>query len=130
MRQPSHIVHFEIQASDPDRARDFYEQVLGWQFSQPDERPHWLIHTGSTRAAGLLGTLRLREGPPPRAADPVNAAVLITTVADLSLATATAVAAGGSVRIPRTAVPRIGWLAHIADPDGNLLGLLESDPEA
>jgi predicted enzyme related to lactoylglutathione lyase len=38
--------------------------------------------------------------------------------------------AGGQVRVPRTPVPLVGWLAYVADPDGNLFGLMESDEDA
>ena len=31
---------------------------------------------------------------------------------------------------PKMAVGGMGWLAYIKDPDGNILGLLESDPAA
>ena len=37
---------------------------------------------------------------------------------------------GAVVALPKMAVGGIGWLAYIKDPDGNVLGLLESDPAA
>ena len=41
-----------------------------------------------------------------------------------------ALAPGGSVAVPLSAVPGIGWLAYVKDPDGNILGLMQSDPAA
>jgi len=30
------VVHFEIQADDPEKAIAFYRELLGWQFSKWD----------------------------------------------------------------------------------------------
>ena len=41
------IVHFEIQAENPDRAIKFYNTVLGWEFTKWDgPMPYWLVKTG------------------------------------------------------------------------------------
>jgi predicted enzyme related to lactoylglutathione lyase len=39
-------------------------------------------------------------------------------------------AAGGSLALPKMAVPGIGWLAYIKDPDGNILGIMQMDSGA
>ena len=32
---------------------------------------------------------------------------------------------GGSVAIPKTEIPTLGWFAHVKDPDGNIVGLFQ-----
>ena len=34
------------------------------------------------------------------------------------------------VAVPKMAVPGIGWLAYAKDPDGNIFGMMQADPEA
>jgi predicted enzyme related to lactoylglutathione lyase len=41
-----------------------------------------------------------------------------------------AVALGGSLALPKMPIPSVGWLAYIKDPDGNILGLMQTDPKA
>ena len=35
---PNRIVHFEIEAADRERAKNFYSQAFGWQLQQMDTR--------------------------------------------------------------------------------------------
>ena len=37
---------------------------------------------------------------------------------------------GGNVAVPKMAVPGVGWLAYCKDTEGNLFGLMASDPDA
>jgi predicted enzyme related to lactoylglutathione lyase len=39
-------------------------------------------------------------------------------------------AAGGQVIMPKTAVPQMGWFAVCLDPEGNVFGLWQNDPNA
>ena len=41
-----------------------------------------------------------------------------------------AIAAGAEVALAKMAVPGVGWLAYVRDPNGNLLGLMQNDPTA
>lgn len=51
-------------------------------------------------------------------------------VEDVDLLAREVVQAGGAIAEPKSAVPGIGWLVYCTDPEGNLFGLLESDPSA
>ena len=69
-------------------------------------------------------------GPAPEEGQPVNSFVVTVDVPDCAAYLEKALAAGGSVAVPLSAVPGIGWLAYVKDPDGNILGLMQSDPAA
>jgi predicted enzyme related to lactoylglutathione lyase len=60
----------------------------------------------------------------------VNAFVCTVDVPDLDGVLARLDELGGSVALPRMPVPGVGWLAYIKDPDGNILGIMQSDPAA
>ena len=73
------VVHFEIHADDPERAIDFYESALGWEFTKWDgPGEYWLIKTGSQDEPGINGGLMRRQGP--LSGDEVNAFVCTVQV--------------------------------------------------
>lgn len=123
-------VHFEIHASDPESLRTFYERLLGWTFSRWGDVPYWLVMTGAEGTPGINGGMLPRQGPPPAPGQAVNASVLTVEVDDCRATLDAAVGLGATVAVPVTATPGIGWLAYVLDPDGNLLGFMQSDPSA
>ncbi len=125
-------MHFEIQASNPQALMDFYSGLFGWSFNKWEGGDYWLIQTGSDNEPGINGGLLPRTGPPPENMAAVNAFCVTVDVADLDALLAK-VAAGGSgalVAVPKTAVPGIGWLAYVKDPDGNIFGMMQADMKA
>jgi predicted enzyme related to lactoylglutathione lyase len=38
--------------------------------------------------------------------------------------------AGGTIVVPKMAVPTMGWVAYFKDPDGNIHGVWQIDPNA
>jgi predicted enzyme related to lactoylglutathione lyase len=123
-------VHFEIHASDPQRSRDFYEQVFGWAFQQWGEQQYWMVFTGEEGQPGINGGMVPREGDVPTTGAAVNAFVVTVDVDDLDQTLEAALKLGGEVRVPRMPVEGVGWLAYLADPDGNLFGVMQSDESA
>jgi len=71
-----------------------------------------------------------RRGSPAEEGQAVNAWVVTVDVPDCQDHVDKAVAAGGSIALPRAATPGIGWLADVKDPDDNILGLMQNDPSA
>jgi predicted enzyme related to lactoylglutathione lyase len=126
-------VHVEIQASDPDAVRTFYESVFGWRFQQWGDVPYWLVITGdgdplagqAHSRPGVDGGLLPRRGERPQDGQPVNAFVMTVDVPDCDAYVARAAAAGGSLAVPAADLPGVGRPAYVQDPDGNLFGLLQ-----
>ena len=124
-------IHFEIHASDPERVQAFYRTLFGWQFqawSGPTE--YWVISTGEAAQPGINGGMVRRRGPAPAEGQAVNAFVCTVDVADLDATLRALPGAGGTLALPRMAVPGVGWLAYVKDPDGNLCGLMQADSGA
>ena len=122
----SRAVHFEIQASNPQALIDYYTGLFGWSFNQWQGGEYWLIHTGPEDKPGINGGLLPRRGPVPEAMAAVNAFVITVDVDDID----SALARAGTVVVPKMAVPGIGWLGYARDPDGNIFGMMQEDPEA
>jgi predicted enzyme related to lactoylglutathione lyase len=124
----SRPVHFEIHADDMDRARLFYETMFGWTFqSRGDD--YRVITTGN-EGPGIDGGMVRRRGDPPKGGEPVNAWMCTVDVEDVDAAVAGAEANGGSVALPKMAIPGVGWLAYVKDCEGNILGMMQNDRSA
>ena len=40
------------------------------------------------------------------------------------------VTAGGTIALPKMPIPGIGWLAYFKDTEGNIVGVMQPDPQA
>lgn len=124
------VIHFEIHADDPDRAVRFYRELFGWEFKAWDgPMPYWLINTGQDGTPGINGGLMKRQHPL-SGNDGVMAFVCIVDVEDLDRSFARAMELGAAVALPKMPIPGIGWLAYLKDTEGNVLGLMQADPNA
>jgi predicted enzyme related to lactoylglutathione lyase len=126
----SRAVHFEIHASNPQAAIDFYTGLFGWSFNKWEAGDYWLIHTGPDDKPGINGGLMPRRGPVPEAMAAMNAFVITVDVDNVDQVVAGALAAGGATALPKMPVPGIGWLAYLKDPDGNIFGVMQADTAA
>jgi len=118
------IIHFELPADDPERAAEFYKNVFGWQFQKwegPQE--YWLITTGPKDQPGINGGLMRRQYPGAGTCNTVD-------VASVDGAVTTITKHGGKNVVPKMAIPGVGYLAYCSDPEGNVFGLMQADPNA
>ena len=127
----SRVVHFEIHAEEPERAMGFYRELFGWQFTKWDgPMPYWMVVTGPDAQPGINGGLMKRMGPAPATGQAVNAFACTCYVENVDASFAKALALGATVALPKMAVPGVGWLAYIHDTEGNILGMMQNDPNA
>jgi uncharacterized protein len=117
------VIHFELTADDPERAVTFYQDVFGWQINKWDgPQDYWLITTGEAGTPGIDGAIMRREH---------NTSVINTVdVASVDEAIAKVTASGGTVVAPKMAIPGIGHFAYCKDTEGNMFGVMQSDPSA
>lgn len=123
MNQP---IHFEIHGSQPEKLVQFYEQVFGWKFTNYMPGEYWLIETDG----GINGGLVKRRGPAPAHDAPVSAFVISLDVANVDAMFKKALDHGATEALAKMAIPHIGWQAYVKDPDNNILGLHQRDPNA
>lgn len=127
------VVHFEIHAADPSRAIDFYRSVFGWQFPVWMENPpYWGVITAPEGSAepGINGGLMPRQGAAPEARAAVNAFVCTVQVEAYDLVHDRIMAAGGTVALPKFALPGMAWQGYYKDTEGNIFGVHQPDPDA
>src|SRR5215472_17950705 len=91
------VGHFEIFASDVERARKFYEKVFAWRFEVAGPPDFYLIQTGPPVENGVSqGLIAKRRGP--AAQGPINAFRVTINVVSIKETAAAIEAAGGKLR--------------------------------
>ncbi len=117
---PASIVWFEIPAEDVARAKKFYEKLFGWKirrFPGPMAKPYWHIDTGG-RDDTPDGGMMERQHPNHRITNYIS-------VASVDEAAARVKKLGGTICMPKTLVPEMGWFAICLDPEHNMFALWE-----
>ena len=117
------FVHFEIPADDVERAKAFYEALFDWKITEMPGFPgYWGVRV-SDDDNDLHGAMQARQDDAPTPLFYVAVESVDDTVARLE-------ALGGTVMMPKSPVPGMGWLAIFRDPEGNRFGLWQMDPNA
>ena len=118
------VVHFDIHAENPEKLAEFYEKTFGWTF-QKWEGPmdYWLVMTGPEDEPGIDGGMS-------RKSDSQFGNVNTLDVPSVDEYSRKVEEAGGTIVVPKMAVPGVGWLAYFKDPDGNVFGMMEDDQSA
>lgn len=110
------IIHFELMVADPAATRAFYGRVFDWKFDETSFPGYTMINTGKEPGGGLMAR-------PPGA--PMSALNLYFAVADIDRTLELVAANGGTVLVPRTEIPGIGWFAMFQDPERIPVGVLQ-----
>ena len=108
------VVHFEIGCRDNAKTKDFYTKLFDWQVQQAG--PAGVINTGSSE--GIQGHITSLGH------EPHNYVTVYVQVDDLKTYLDKAATLGGKMLVPPIEIPT-GRFAWMADPDGNLIGLLQ-----
>ena len=126
------VVHFEIQADEPERAIQFYKSVFGWTFQQWGERKYWMVMTADkdSKELGINGGLLLRPAKTPPHECGTNAYTCTVQVENFDEAAKMIVQAGGVVAMPKFAIPKMAWQGYFLDTEGNVFGIHQTDESA
>ena len=56
------VIHFEIPATDTDRAVAFYKKVFGWKIDKyGGPTNYWLVTTGDDQEPGINGAIAEKD---------------------------------------------------------------------
>jgi len=111
-------VRLWIHARDPRRAATFYAAVFGWVLPTEAGRRCWIVTSSDDQRLSLDNTEANGLGTP------------TVHVTDLQVTSRLAVTAGGEILVSRIPLPGTGWIAYLADTEGNLIGIMQDDPAA
>ena len=117
------VVHFEIPADNPERAIRFYGDVFGWKFQKWDgPMEYWIVQTGEEQR-GIDGGLMRRQNPGASVVNTVEVTSVDESVRSIEQK-------GGKTVVPKMPIPGVGFIAYCHDPEGNMFGIMQPDPEA
>ena len=115
------IVHFDVPADDPGRARKFYGELFGWEFTETGFPDFSLLETKALDgSAGVGGGLGKRGAPEQRIMNYIGVASIDEYVERVR-------SLGGTITLDKTPVPGFGYLAHCMDTEGNAFGLWQEE---
>jgi predicted enzyme related to lactoylglutathione lyase len=118
------VVHFEIPANDPERSSKFYTDVFGWQITNwGGAQPYWIINAGTEEEPGINGGMMKKQ-------DGNHPVTIVIGVHDVDAFLPAIESAGGTVVVPKMAIPGVGYVAYFKDLDDNIVGVYHNDPTA
>lgn len=115
------VTWFEIPVTDLSRAQSFYETVLATAMQRQTLGGEQMALFPADES-GVPGCLNIgQEAVAPSTA---GTRVYLDASPSIDAALARVAAAGGRIATPKTALPPgMGFFAHVADTEGNLVGL-------
>ncbi|MCE1164654.1 MAG: VOC family protein [Bacteroidetes bacterium] len=121
------IAYFEIQSSNPEREVMFYEKLFGWKFEKVEGIPiEYYRITTKTINGGLLK----RPAAVPPAEHGTNAYTCSVEVDNFDRVSELIIKNGGTIAMPKFAIPGTCWQGYFIDPDYNTFGIIEIDKNA
>lgn len=109
---------FEIPCKDLDRAKNFFQTVFEYQFSEinmPDNTRMLMFPGGEGKN---FATGALTSGTPNE-----NGTLIYFEVDDVAHEAKKVEKAGGKLLFPKTEIGQFGFIAHLIDSEGNKIGL-------
>jgi len=121
----SRVIHFELQADNIERAKEFYHKLFGWKIEQimtakEGGMDYWGVTTGADGTLGINGGLYKRPDD-----NKLNTYDCTILVVDIDQAIKDVKANGGKVLMEKSEMPDVGF-ARCLDSEGNIFGLMQS----
>jgi uncharacterized protein len=113
------IGHFEIGAAEFDGQIDFYRELFGWRIQKVADGYAMVDTQAGSGLGGGIG----------RSSDGTPWVSFYVGASDLKATLQRAESLGGATELDVTVIPDLVTFAMFRDPDGNLVGLVES-PES
>ena len=115
------VIHFELNADNPQRAVKFYQDVFGWNIHKWEgPMDYWLIETGEKSEPGIDGAITRRRTP-----EVSNVNVISVTSFDTYIEKVAR--HGGRIVTEKTTIPGVGTFCYCQDSEGNTFGILEEE---
>ncbi len=120
------LTHFDIHATDSERAKKFYEKVFDWKCnSYPGAEDFYQVSSSDGAVIGAIAGRRYN----PDTKDIYGFECSIS-VDDVDDTIHSVEEAGGKTLMKKTVIPGVGWIAKFLDTEGNLFCAITYDKEA
>ena len=114
------LTWFEINVTNLERAKAFYESVLGAEFTFVDMPSAPMYMFNVDQATGEAGGALVKASDN----EPTDKGTIIYfSSQDVSIEAAKVERAGGKLLFPKTSIGDFGFIVHFIDSEGNRIGL-------
>ena len=117
------VIHFEIPANNTERAVNFYRKAFGWKIENYGNMDYWLVSTGEDKEPGINGAIAEKDQTHPTTINTVSVQSYDEALKKIK-------EAGGEILTPKMTVPAVGYMAYCKDTEGNIFGMMQTDPNA
>jgi predicted enzyme related to lactoylglutathione lyase len=118
------VVHFEIPATNPKRASDFYSKAFGWQINQFPQFEYWMVGTTASDQKGMPTTPgSINGGMGKKRMMTISGPTITISVPDIDEALKNIKKLGGKAVGKKMPVGDMGFSAYFKDTEGNVIGL-------
>lgn len=111
---------FEIPAKNFERAKSFYEAMLGINMTLPFPQMKYAMFPADMQNGEVGGGLVEEKGYEP---SPTGSLVYLNGGEDLAVPLSRVEAAGGKILLPKTSIGPNDFIAYFEDTEGNKVGL-------
>jgi predicted enzyme related to lactoylglutathione lyase len=118
------VVHFEVTGRDGDKVQQFYAGLFDWEIDADNPMSYGIVNREANLDQGIGiggGVSSTMEGGEPYA-------TFYVSVDDVGSALQKAESLGGTRVMDPMQVPDGPEIAQFKDPDGNLIGLVKTQP--
>lgn len=124
------VTHFEIPYKDKDAMQKFYEVVFGWKITKlPDMDYRWVTTTESDSETWMPKKAGVINGGMREKRAPEDGLVIVMSVKSIDDSLKKVEEHGGKIVFPKFEVGKHGLYAQVADVEGNVLGLWQSNSD-
>ena len=116
-QKPNSIVHVEFHSTAPEKTKAFLADVFGWKFQDMPEMNYSMFDPPSAPGGGV----QKAENLPAGVLDYILSENIDQTLGKIR-------SSGGTVLMPKTEIPGMGWFAVFNDPTGIALAVYEAQP--
>ncbi len=119
------VIHFDIQADDPEQAKNFYSKAFGWKIDKVMSKEdggmnYWMLDTGT--GPGIGGGMSERA----TADEKFYTYDCTILVEDIDMAMEAVINNGGMITQEKMELKGVGWFAGAKDTEGNRFSLMQA----
>ena len=120
------VIHFEVQADNIERAKNFYEKVFDWKIEkimtgdEKDRMDYWGLTTGPDGTPGINGGMYLRNKE-----NTLHNFDCTITVDNIDETIEAIKHNGGKIKKEKAEIPDIGWFVTAVDTEDNCFGIMQ-----
>ena|SRR5207249_4908439 len=111
------VVHFEVTGQDGKKLQEFYANTFGWKVNADNPMNYGIV---DAQEGGIGGGISAGDGG-------TKQVTFYVSVDDPQAYLDKVASKGGKIVMPVTEIPGMVILAQFADPEGNVVGLIDAN---